>query len=86
MCIRDSVISQAYPSIPEIDADGVFGTATRSAVVIFQSQFGLTPDGVIGQQTWNRIVEVYREVQIAGNLIGVSADEQSASAVSARCV
>jgi g-D-glutamyl-meso-diaminopimelate peptidase len=36
--------------------DGVFGPQTHDAVVRFQQQFGLVPDGVIGSETW-RILE-----------------------------
>lgn len=32
-------------------ADGVFGASTNAAVIAFQARSGLTPDGVVGQQT-----------------------------------
>ena len=50
-------ISQRYP-IPTITADGIFGPATRAAVTAFQRLFGLVPDGIIGKNTWDRIVAV----------------------------
>ncbi len=57
-------ISRNYPAIPKIDpVDGVFGTATEDAVVAFQEIFGLTPDGVIGKETWYRIAFLYNGVK-----------------------
>ena len=50
-------ISQKY-EIPYIAADGIFGNLTKNAVSAFQQLFELTPDGIIGPQTWNKIVAV----------------------------
>lgn len=50
-------ISQQYP-IPTITADGIFGPSTRAAVIAFQRLFGLSADGIIGKNTWDRIVTV----------------------------
>lgn len=35
--------------------DGNFGTLTRTAVMRFQRNFGLTPDGIVGASTWDAL-------------------------------
>jgi len=35
--------------------DGFFGPLTERAVISFQEQNGLTPDGVVGPQTWSKL-------------------------------
>lgn len=49
-------------SLPEISIDGIFGPATRNAVVAFQKYYGLTPDGIVGRDTWNKIQTVYLSI------------------------
>lgn len=58
-----SYISTLITDIPSITPDGVFGPETRASVIAFQKHFGLTPDGVVGQSTWNKLVEVYRDLK-----------------------
>lgn len=55
-----NTIRIVYPNIPYLTVDGIFGEGTRSAVIAFQQQFILTPDGVIGAVTWNEIVKQYQ--------------------------
>jgi peptidoglycan hydrolase-like protein with peptidoglycan-binding domain len=52
-------ISRAYPAIPVISADGIYGPATEEAVEIFQSVFGLPVTGVVDYATWYKISEIY---------------------------
>ena len=45
----------------KIDADGIFGPKTDAAVRAFQREKGLAVDGIVGPNTWGRlIVEVRR--------------------------
>ncbi|HEY0607569.1 MAG TPA: peptidoglycan-binding domain-containing protein, partial [Herpetosiphonaceae bacterium] len=64
-----------------ITADGAFGPATESAVKSFQSANGLTPDGVVGSNTWSKLVvtvdvgstgEAVRGLQVQLNKHGYS--------------
>ena len=54
-----NTIAGAYPALPKIDADGIFGPATRKAVRDFQSVFGLPATGIVDYPTWYKISEVY---------------------------
>lgn len=52
-------LSQFYDTIPAPLIDGSFGTSTREAVEAAQRTFGLSIDGVVGELTWNAIVNAY---------------------------
>ena len=52
-------ISQAYPAIPRITADGIYGPRTQEAVRTFQSVFGLPVTGVVDYKTWYEISAIY---------------------------
>lgn len=54
-----NTISDNFPLIPKLTADGIFGERTQEAVKTFQSVFGLTQDGIVGSRTWYRIQEIY---------------------------
>ncbi len=57
------VAARFNDAIPPVIVDGIFGEATRQAVMAFQRQQGLAQDGIVGQQTWIRL---YRTVRGAG--------------------
>lgn len=64
-----NVISDAYPLIPKLAEDGVFGPATEEAVRTFQNIFGLTADGIVGFKTWYKISQIYVGVSRIAELV-----------------
>lgn len=54
-----NVIAGAYPALPKITADGIYGPATEAAVRKFQSVFGLPATGIVDYPTWYKISEIY---------------------------
>ena len=54
-------ISTRDSAIPGLIVDGVFEKYTRESVIAFQKKYGLTPDGLVGEKTWNEIARVYDE-------------------------
>ena len=62
-------VRRNYPAIPAItDSAGTFGESTREAVESFQRIFNLTPDGVVGKATWNKLSSLYTSVTRLGEL------------------
>lgn len=53
------VIAYFTDAVPDIDQDGIFGPSTTAAVKAFQTLVGLPADGIVGQQTWQRIQQAY---------------------------
>lgn len=52
-------IARAYPALPTVSEDGIYGEATANAVRQFQSIFGLPETGVVDYPTWYKISEIY---------------------------
>ena len=53
-------IRRNYPAIPAIsNVDTTFTAETQAAVRAFQRIFNLSPDGVVGPTTWNKIAYIY---------------------------
>ena len=60
------VISEAYPAIPKVEADGIYGPATAQAVEKFQSVFGLPVTGTVD---YSKISEIYVGVSRIAELV-----------------
>lgn len=48
-----------------VPIDGDFGPLTEQAVRIFQEDYGLPVDGIVGPQTWEKLNEVYQDIRSA---------------------
>lgn len=57
-------LSEVYPEIPTVTVNGIFGTATRDAVIAFQSLFGLNPTGIVDALTWDAITDAYSDIYL----------------------
>ncbi len=58
-----SVLSEYIPSIPSVSIDGIYGAATRNAVLAAQRRFGLPETGTVGQQTWDEIYDQFSGIE-----------------------
>ncbi|MGD1713727.1 peptidoglycan-binding domain-containing protein [Hydrocoleum sp. CS-953] len=48
--------------------DGIFGVATKEAVIAFQNEYGgLTADGIVGPQTWGVVDTIVRTTLYFGS-------------------
>lgn len=64
-----NVIAGAYPAIPKIQVDGIYGPATAEAVRVFQSVFGLPQTGTVDFRTWFKISEIFVGVSRIAELV-----------------
>lgn len=60
-------ISTRVPEIPNVTLDGLFGPETKASVTAFQRMYGLEEDGIVGKETWNSMVSVYRNLRYSEN-------------------
>ena len=58
-----SVLSEYIPRIPELEVDGIFGPATRTAVLAAQGYFGLPQTGVVDEDTWDEIYDQFAGIE-----------------------
>ena len=58
-----SVLSEFIPQVPEVQVDGIFGPATRNAVIAAQGWFGLPQTGVVDEETWDEIYDQFAGIE-----------------------
>lgn len=59
------VISAYISAIPQIEVDGIFGSATRDAVLAAQRYFGLPQTGSVDLTTWDEIYDQFVGIENA---------------------
>lgn len=64
-----NVISKAYPLIPKISSDGVYGEQTANSIRIFQQVFNLPQTGVVDYPTWYKVSEIFVGVSRIAELV-----------------
>lgn len=57
-----NLVGTYVDSVPPLPITGYFGELTQTAVLAFQRTYGLTQDGIVGVNTWNRLYNVYRGI------------------------
>lgn len=58
-----SILSVYIPYIPPVEIDGIYGPATRAAVLAAQRQFRLPETGVVDANTWDEIYDQYSGIE-----------------------
>ena len=58
-----SVLAAYIPEIPDISIDGIFGPATRNAVIAAQRRFGLPQTGIVNYETWDEIYDQFSGIE-----------------------
>ena len=58
-----SVLSAYIPEIPPVTIDGIFGNATRAAVIAAQRRFGLPQTGIVDFATWDEIYDQFSGIE-----------------------
>lgn len=54
-----NVIATAYPGIPLLAVDGIYGQGTAESVRAFQKIFNIGETGIVDFQTWYKISQIY---------------------------
>ena len=54
-----NVIAKAYPALPTVRVDGIYGEETAASVRKFQNIFGLPESCIVDYPTWYKIQDIY---------------------------
>lgn len=58
-----SILDTYIPEIPPLSIDGIYGTATRAAVLAAQRRFGLPETGNVDASTWDEIYDQFSGIE-----------------------
>ena len=58
-----SILAEFIPGIPNVTVDGIYGTATRAAVLAAQRRFQLPETGVVDRTTWDEIYDQFSGIE-----------------------
>ena len=58
-----AIMAEFIPEIPPIAVDGIYGTATRAAILAAQRRFRLPETGIVDAETWNEIYDQYSGIE-----------------------
>ena len=58
-----AILSDFIPSIPPVTIDGIYGPATRRAVLAAQRRFGLPETGSVDVRTWDEIYDQFSGIE-----------------------
>lgn len=69
-----SIIGEYNENISQVAIDGRYGVTTEQAVRNFQKEYVLPVDGVVGEVTWNKIIDIFggimENVDVPGTGLG----------------
>ena len=78
-----SVLSAYISAIPPVEVDGIFGPATRNAVLAAQRFFGLPQTGAVDAATWDEIYDQFSGIETTSLRSRETFPENSGGAVPA---
>ena len=53
--LQEKLVSLGYNTN---GVDGIFGSGTEKAVISFQKNNGVVTDGIVGKNTWRKIINI----------------------------